>query len=485
MSTAVAAPTATALPSSMNREVSPKGYPPLAPSSSSSGSVSSSSSSTSNRAVSFSGPSSSSNGAIITNSVHQTGPHETSPKNGADGRISPKSSSRGAHPPKIIVKQEPAASPEIASSRHRPRRLDLSKGSPANQPVTSRPSANPLNTAREGSGMGIQDVGLACLSPGFMTQDPTMREQLQRSISVRDQQRHIIESRLQRSAKPGEADTPSKTGENASAATAGLKTPSSRRRPPPGLSIVAPPHEQFANERVIQSAPLRPSFPGRHQPEPLTRHVANQPSNLATTSHIHHVPATQTNNRLPPITDVLGVHRDGSRTGYFPSHSNSNSAHSASRPTFPSPGHPPPQLQQPPPPPQQAPSSAGRPREYRSAEEAVASMSGGREDLLPKIIHYGAGHQQPPTPPSPLTATGMPPHKLTHSYSSGDISRHASSRRRTRVEYERDMGSPPLGSGPDARRGPFGEGRDSPDTQRKKKDEFLSICARAWDLFHS
>lgn len=113
-------------------------------------------------------------------------------------------------------------------------------------------------------------------------------------------------------------------------------------------------------------------------------------------------------------------------------------------------------------------------------------MSGGREDLLPKIIHYGGGHQ-PPTPPSPLTtATGMPPHRLTHSYPSGDVSvPNGSGRRRTRVEYERDMGTPPLGSGPEMRRGPFGDGRDSPETQRKKKDEFLSLCSRAWDLFHS
>jgi hypothetical protein len=35
--------------------------------------------------------------------------------------------------------------------------------------------------------------GLACLSPGFQTHDPVMREQLQRSLSVRDQQRSIIE----------------------------------------------------------------------------------------------------------------------------------------------------------------------------------------------------------------------------------------------------------------------------------------------------
>ena len=112
-------------------------------------------------------------------------------------------------------------------------------------------------------------------------------------------------------------------------------------------------------------------------------------------------------------------------------------------------------------------------------------MSGGREELLPKIIHYG-GHQ-PPTPPSPLTANGLTPHRLAHSYSSGDINgRQTGPRRRGRGEYERDMGSPPLGTGPEVRRtGPFGEGRDSPDTQRKKKDEFLGLCARAWDLFHS
>ena len=352
-----------------------------------------------------------------------------------------------------------------------------------------------------------------------------MREQLQRSISVRDQQRHIIESRLQRSARPGETDTSRPAEVVVAAAAAAAKTPSSRRKAPPGLSIVAPSHEQFAHERVIQSAPLHASFPGRHHPDPWTRHVANQPSNLATTAHIHHVhhlpTATSSSSssstghlghRLPPITDVLGVHRDGGRggpaPGYFPPGAHAPSTHSASRPTFPSPGHPPSQSAPAPP------SSAGRPREYRSAEEAVASMSGGREDLLPRIIHYG-GHQ-PPTPPSPLPLTTNPmnlapttaviipgtsattgpapppppppppPHKLTHSYSTNDVGRHGLGRRRNRMEYERDMGSPPLGNGPDpARRLPFGDGRDSPDGQRRKKDEFLMLCGRAWDLFHS
>jgi hypothetical protein len=299
-----------------------------------------------------------------------------------------------------------------------------------------------------------------------------MREQLQRSISVREQQRHIIESRLQQTAKPGDAPMES-AKERDVPGPGGAKTPAtSRRKAPPGLSIVAPSHEQFANERVIQSAPLNQSFTGRHQPHPLTRHIANQPSNLSGTSHIHHIPAQQTSNRLPPITDVfasegLGQHREAARAGFFQSStSNSNSSsHSNSRPAFPSPGHPPNQPLQ----------SASRPREYRSAEEAQAELSGGRPELLPKIVHYG-GHQ-PPTPPSPLTGNAM-----KHGDSNG---RSGGSRRRARVEYE-EGASPPLGNGPaTSRRGPFGEGRDSPDAQRRKKEEFIRLCERAWDLFHS
>lgn len=346
--------------------------------------------------------------------------------------------------------------------------------------MSSRPSAGPL-TAREG-GLAMHDVGLACLSPGFQTQDPTMREQLQRSISVRDQQRHIIESRLQKTAKPGDTGDGSRTAD-LGAFPGSLKTPStSKKRPPPGLSIVPPPHEQFANEhRVVQSAPLHQSFTGRDRPHPMTRHVTGQPSNLSSTSHIHHVPATQTNNRLPPIADVfgpdgLGTHRDsGHRNSYYTSHSTSNSSHSNHRPTFPSPGQPPSHPHAPP---------SSRPREYRSAEEAVADMSGGREDLLPRIVHYGG--PQPPTPPSPLTGNGVTPHKPPHAAAAhGEASRPTGSRRRARAEYETDNGSPPLGRGPETRRGPFGEGVDSPDVQRKKKDEFLGLCERAWDLFHS
>jgi len=325
----------------------------------------------------------------------------------------------------------------------------------------------------ESGGLGIQDVGLACLSPGFVTQDPTMREQLQRSLSVREQQRHIIESRLQQTSKPGDAPMESAKERDPSGGF-GSKTPAtSKRKAPPGLSIVAPSHEQFAHERVIQSAPLNQSFTGRHQPHPLTRHVANQPSNLSNTSHIHHVPATQTTNRLPPITDVfaaegLGAHREAtsSRAAFFPATTNassSTSSQSNSRPAFPSPGQ---TNTQPP--------HSARPREYRSAEDAQVELAGGRPELLPKLVHYG-GHQ-PPTPPSPLTGNAM---------RQAETSRSGGSRRRPRAEYE-EGGSPPLGSGPSAtRRGPFGEGRDSPSSQQRKKEEFMRLCDRAWDLFHS
>ena len=380
-------------------------------------------------------------------------------------------------PPKIIVKKEPPSSPEVpATSRHRPRKLDLTSSSTQSQ--SARPSA-PL-TARDSSGLVMHDVGLACLSPGFQTQDPTMQQQLQRSISVRDQQRHIIESRLQKTAKPTDPDGNRSTSDNPFGTS--MKTPStSKKRPPNGLSIVPPSHEQFANERVIQSAPLNQSFTGRHQTQPMTRHVVNQPSNLSNTSHIHHVPATQTSNRLPPISDVfaadgLGIHR---REGHQHSNSNSNSSHSNHRPAFPSPGLPAPPSSHPP--------ATSRSRDYRSAEEAVAEMAGGREDLLPKIVHYNGRHGGENNPHSPHSPQphGSTPSKHFFGHANGDHPRLHSARRRPRTEYERDAGSPPLGSGPEPKRGPFGYGIDSPETQRKKKDEFLGLCARAWDLFHS
>ena len=350
------------------------------------------------------------------------------------------------------MKKEPG-SPEPATARHRPRKLDLSKGISAG-PQTGRPP-----TGRD-SALGIQEVGIACLSPGFVTQDPVMKEQLQRSLSVRDHQRQIIEQRLQQQSAKGDGpDHSSRDGGQFTAKTPGF---AKKRGAPPGLSIVAPSHEHFAHERVIQSAPLGQTFTGRHNPQPPTRHVANQQSNLASTSHIHHVPANQTSNRLPPISDVFGQglsgHPDSSGHALFAQQSRGPLA---------SPGLPPQAHQAPTP---------GRPREYKSAEEAQQEMAGGRPELLPKLVHYHqAQSHQPPTPPSPHNGIPRP---FTDANQSG-------SRRRTRAEYEEGV-SPPLGNGrPAQRRGPFGEGHDSPETQRAKREEFLKLCERAWDLFHS
>lgn len=327
-----------------------------------------------------------------------------------------------------------------------------------------------------------------------------MQEQLQRSMSVREQQRLLIEARLHKNVK-GIVDSGRGGVGGGGEFSGGLKTPmTGKKRPPPlGLSIVPPSHEQFANERVIQSAPLHQTFTGRHQPHPLARTI-NDP-------HLHAAP--QTHHRLPPITDVfanegLGNHRE--RPAPFHSNSASNIVQSTHRPPFPSPGLPPPpsQLQHQISAPRSSDSQPARPREYRSAEEAIADMTSGREEHQPRIVHYG-GHQ-PPTPPSPLPphhpqrqqhqhhhghghghGHGITPSKQRHPLTNSqiEISRNASGngRIRPRIEYERDAGSPPLGSGPSPRRA-FGEG-DSPATSQAKKEEFMRICARAWDLFHS
>jgi hypothetical protein len=392
-----------------------------------------------------------------TQRFHSSSPSRQSQQQAA--KSSPPSASRNAtasSAPKIVVKKEPASPPELpVTTRHRPRKLDLSKNTlTGSGAATARPALGGRD------GLAIQEVGLACLSPGFVTKDPVMKEHLQQSINVREQQRRIIEARLQQQS--AKLDGPDNTKEKDSIDQFAAKTPgmSRRNKAPPGLSIVAPSHEQFANERVIQSAPLGQTFTGRHNPQPLTRHLANQPSNLSSTSHIHHIPANQTANRLPPISDVFGgqpgmpAHHEANGRSLHPNHTHQPMA---------SPGHPPHTASQPP--------QSGRSREYKSAEEAQQELAGGRPELLPKLVHYNT--HQPPTPPSPRNGP-----------LAQDGSRSAS-RRRTRAEYE-EGGSPPLGYGPSAtRRGPFGAGRDSPETQRQKREEFLRLCERAWDLFHS
>ncbi|RVX69405.1 hypothetical protein B0A52_06468 [Exophiala mesophila] len=450
MSTVVASATVVSMPP-LDHNPSPRSYPPLAPS-------------TSVQAKERS--------AELQTAAEASMSYNMNERTPSDGKRSPRSI-RSAGNPKIFVKKEPPTSPSLqASTRHRPKKLDLNTNTNVvTTTLNSKPSATPM-TARDG--LILQDVGLACLSPGFQTQDPAMREQLERSISVRDQQRSIIQARLLKSAR-GEQPDSGKTTEQPHAPPSKTPNSNSRKRPPPGLSIVPPAAERFANERIIQSAPLNQTFTGRDA-HPPSRQVQNGTSNMSQTSHIHHIPAVQTNNRLPPITDVFGaseLNPGPARPSFL--HANSTSSHTHG-PPLPSPGFPPQTahpMSQP-----QAP-LFDRPREYRSAEEAVHELTGGREDLLPKIVHYG-GHQ-PPTPPSPHIerSDNLTPNKYL------PIG-HTNSRRRSRNEYEAGS-SPPLGPGPDPIRhsGPFGEGRDSPATQKAKKDEFLSLCARAWDLFHS
>ena len=260
--------------------------------------------------------------------------------------------------PKIIVKKEPPSSPTISSqTRPRPRKLDLSAST-----LSVRGPAGPM-TARDG--LALHEVGLACLSPGFQTHDPERQEQLQRSIAVREQQRSIIESRLQKSAK-GDGRDSNKSSE--SNPFGSLKI--AKKRPPPGLSIVPPSASQFANERIVQSAPLHKTFTGRHDPMPITRHLIGHTPNLPSPSHIHHVPAQQTSNRLPPLSDVFGSdlnsrERERERNGMFTASgvsSQSNTTASTIPPFSSSPGH--------------NGTSQQRPREYRSAEEAVQELSG-------------------------------------------------------------------------------------------------------------
>ncbi|KAF4124132.1 hypothetical protein GMORB2_5848 [Geosmithia morbida] len=381
-------------------------------------------------------------------SSQRTGPIALSAPNASTTTTTTRVRSKnGPPPPKIVVKKEPG-SPTMPNSRPRPSRLDLSKTTLSKNANGSQ-SARPL-TARDP--VSIQEMGIHCLSPGFVTDDPTMKNHIQRSMSVREQQRHIIEARLHQQSAKGDSTT---DGNRESDLNFAAKTPgmSRRNKAPPGLSIVAPSHTQFSKERVIQSAPLGHSFTGRQEPVPATRHFASQAAHLSNSTHIHLTPANQTDNRLPPISDVFGqglsAHHDNVPHTAYPT------AGGRGMPV--SPSYPPTASTA-----QQIP---GRSREYKSAEEAQQDLAGGRPELLPKLVHYGV--HQPPTPPSPAPGS------------------RSTGKRRTRAEYE-DGASPPLGHGPaTSRRGPFGAGRDSPETQRQKRDEFLKLCERAWDLFHS
>ncbi|KAK5120082.1 hypothetical protein LTR85_006563 [Meristemomyces frigidus] len=487
MSTAIAAPAATTtLPASLERHVSPRQFAAIPPSASAA-SAPPSAEPAAKRARSNGSPGSGENTASLERA-------------NSNGKTSP-NSLRSGPPPMIKVKKEPG-SPSMQSARPRPKRLDLSSSMASSRgPQTARPSA-PL-TSRESAGLVIQDVGLACLSPGFQTHDPAMREQLQRSLNVRDQQRMIIEAR-QKGQKPDSSHDSADPTRPQDSTFFGvpMRTPmtSKRKGPPPGLSINAPSATQFANDRVIQSAPMHQTFtglrPGEH---PFTRHAQHGPSGLSQTSHIHHIPATQTNNRLPPIADVFANDRLDAPRGYPPAQSPSHSSHPNVPPPVPSPGFGPPSHHH------QVPPLSARGHEFRSADEAMQGLSGGRDELLPKVVHYGG--VQPPTPPSPMPPGGHHYQQSApgaqqplHSEPMGrpDILARTSSmngRRRGRDEYEADNGSPPsrFNQQEPPKRAAFAvrgdEGREE-DWRRnmssaEKREEFLRLCERAWDLFHS
>ena len=134
----------------------------------------------------------------------------------------------------------------------------------------------------------------------------------------------------------------------------------------------------------------------------------------------------------------------------------------------------------------------------------MQGLSGGREDLMPKVVHYGG--VQPPTPPSPMPPGGYHHHQSAagaqqpHHYESmgrPDILARTSSmngRRRGRDEYERDNGSPPSAfNRQEPKRAAFAlRSEDSREedwrssmSSAEKREEFLKLCERAWDLFHS
>lgn len=439
----------------------------------------------------------------------------------------------------------------------------------------------PLNSRDAITLSAIQDVGLACLSPGFQTQDPEKQSALEKSMRMREQQRQIIESRLHNKAvgKDAENEKARSTGDSpAAGSSSSFPKPAAaprRKGPPAGLSISAPAAHQFTNEpRVVQSAPINQTFTGlKPTPVPLSRQVLEH-------SHHHnpyHPMATINNNtpqlvplgghqasnqRLPPIADVVAS-QDMNEAHHLPGNPyDTRDQHPRDTRTLfapinnkpsllPSPGYPPPnaRLHNP----HDPPNSRSREHDFRTADEAVHTLSGGREDLIPKLVHYGShghgqghGHiHQPPTPPSPhangrpaKVTVSCPPQpsygpvnnatpisngnrtEPTHRQPSG------SGRRRNRAEFEADHrnevdrmdvdrderdqrqrarladereeigrnAAAAVANLEEAMRGTlrdrevFGRvnERDPAMVERNKRrrEEFLTLCARAWDVLH-
>lgn len=466
--------------------------------------------------------------------------------------------------PEIKTERGPSPGPPPLTARRRPQKLDLDTN-PGAMP-SGRPSA-PLTAKDSGGLSSMQEVATACLSPGVDTSNPRVREQMERSKEMADQQRAIIASRQMKSGGKGAESSGSKPAGDLGPpppATSGFSKPNAgpiRKKPPPSSLALGGGGGYPGEPRVIQSAPLNQTFTGlNRQPHPLSRQVLEHSHQQGYGLHNPRQPSqpysptasTPQSTRLPPIADVFANERLGpGRPNHTLNRSNSGpgSANQASReqplyapitnsiesrPAPPlsssgvaSPARPAPYAdsishQDYPPPPSShesfmrstaashpQPRPAQEDREYRSAEEAIHSMAGGREELLPKVVHYG-GHQ-PPTPPSPLGPMGHHSHSdPRYGHQPNNLKTEAAERnerRRTREEFERDHehagadeaererererrrvdgpigGVPGLGFGFGTLRND-GSSRHSPETLRRKKEEFIGLCARAWDLLH-
>ena len=136
----------------------------------------------------------------------------------------------------------------------------------------------------------------------------------------------------------------------------------------------------------------------------------------------------------------------------------------------------------------------------------MAGLSGGRDELMPKVLHYGG--VQPPTPPSPMPPGGYQQYAAQSAHQQGSYSSNPESdgprpdilartssmngRRRGREEYERDNGSPPSSFHQQEAKRAFAAHESDRErdwrngmSSAEKKEEFIRLCERAWDLFHS
>ncbi|KAH9430902.1 hypothetical protein MCOR02_008223 [Pyricularia oryzae] len=120
----------------------------------------------------------------------------------------------------------------------------------------------------------------------------------------------------------------------------------------------------------------------------------------------------------------------------------------------------------------QQPPHTSRRGEYKSAEEASKSLLAAGQSSFPRLSTTVATSRLPLLRPAGQQRS---PLRIQAAVPAGDA----------RVPSTRGVASPPLGTGRGPRRMPFGEGRDSPESQRAKREEFLRLCERAWDLFHS